>query len=142
LKEGVRFNSHDAVIRDHVARVYYNLGIYLDKQGNTQEAIAAYREAIRLGPQLRYAYYNLGNILEKQGKLEEAIVLLKEAIPIKSHNAVTRENLARLYYKQGIYLNNQGKAQEAIAAHREAIRLAPNYTPPLQCLGSNSHISG
>ena len=68
MKEGVRFNSQDVVICDDVARVYYNLGIYLDKQGKQQEAIAAYREAIRLGSQSIHTYNNLGNLVVLHSK--------------------------------------------------------------------------
>ena len=49
LKEAVRLKSHNALIREDLAR-HYNQGIYLNNQGKAQEAIAVYRKAIRLTP--------------------------------------------------------------------------------------------
>jgi tetratricopeptide (TPR) repeat protein len=33
LKEAVRIKSHNVVIREHLARLYYKQGIYLNNQG-------------------------------------------------------------------------------------------------------------
>ncbi len=50
-----------------------NLGNVLCDQGKLDEAIAAYREAARLKPDLAGAHNGLGNVLCDQGKLDEAI---------------------------------------------------------------------
>ena len=41
-------------------------------QGKHDEAVAAYREAIRLKPDVAVAHSNLGIVLIAQGKLDEA----------------------------------------------------------------------
>jgi len=100
-------------------------GLALHQKGKLEEARIHYQEAISLDPKLMYVYNNLGNILEERGQLEEAIAVLKEGARLNSHDAVIREDVARVYYNLGVYLDRQGKAQEAIAGYREAIRLGP-----------------
>jgi tetratricopeptide (TPR) repeat protein len=53
-------------------------------QGTLDEAIANYREAIRLKPDFAEACYNLGSVLSEQGKVEEAEDALAEAIRLNA----------------------------------------------------------
>lgn len=48
-------------------------GKSLTKLGQLDEAIAAYRCAIKHNPQNQTAYYGLGEFMAKLGQLEEAI---------------------------------------------------------------------
>ena len=93
LKEAVRIKSHNAVIRQHLARLYYKRGIYLNNQGKAQEAIAANREAIRLNPNYTPPYNALALILASQGKSDEAILLYKKAVKINPDLWETQTNL-------------------------------------------------
>ena len=52
-------------------------GVLLQDQGKLEEAIANYRQALRLKPDYAEAYNNLGNALQDQGKLEEAVGQLR-----------------------------------------------------------------
>jgi tetratricopeptide (TPR) repeat protein len=52
----------------------------LDYQGELNEAIRCFDEAIRLNPDLPDAWYNKGNALDQHGKYDEAIKALGEAI--------------------------------------------------------------
>ena len=63
------------------ADYYYNRGGDLHDQGKLKEAIAEYRESIRLKPDAADAdaHFNLGNALKAQGKLEEAIAEFRKA---------------------------------------------------------------
>jgi superkiller protein 3 len=49
------------------------LGFALAEQNKLEEAISAYRTAIKLSPNDVTTYYNLGNALSEKNKLEEAI---------------------------------------------------------------------
>ena len=62
-------------------------------QGKLDEAIAAYREAIRLKPDYAEAHSNLGIALAGQGKLDEAIAEYREAIRLKPDYAAAHNNL-------------------------------------------------
>jgi len=60
-----------------------------------EEAIACYRQAIKLDPKLAPAHSNLGNVLFHQGKLEEAIACYRQAIKLDPKDADAHSNLAR-----------------------------------------------
>src|SRR5947207_1507019 len=57
-----------------------DLGNALSDIGRVEEAIAEYREAIRLDNDYALAHLNLGRALGSQGRLNEAIASFKEAI--------------------------------------------------------------
>src|SRR5215831_9615077 len=100
---------------------HFNLGNALMGQGKLDEAIAAYRRAIRSKPDYAAAYPNLGNVLMDQGRLDEAIAAYRRAIGIKP-------DLAEAYSNLGNALAGQGKLDEAIAAYRQAIGFKPGVS--------------
>ena len=101
------------------AVAHYNRGDALYHEGKHEEAIAEFREAIRLRPDYVAAHAILGAVLKDQGKLDEAIAQFREAIRIQPDFAVA-------YYVLGDALLDQGKLEEGIAALRDAIRLQPD----------------
>jgi tetratricopeptide (TPR) repeat protein len=103
-----------------LADAHTNLGNALDDQGKLAEAIAEFREAIRLQPNLTDVHINLGNALRGQGKPEEAIAEFREAIRLQPNHPWAHYNL-------GNALRAEGKLAQAIAEFREAIRLQPNH---------------
>ena len=102
-------------------------------QGKLTEAIAEYREAIRLRPNLVEPHTNLGAALYGRGKLAEAIEEYREAIRLLP-DAIPHTNL-------GDALQRQGKLTEAIAEYRQAIRLRPDYAEAHTNLGSASPVA-
>jgi Flp pilus assembly protein TadD len=52
--------------------LWINFGIALRRAGKPAEAEAAYRQALRLQPNLSIAHNNLGNILSDLNRLKEA----------------------------------------------------------------------
>ena len=52
-------------------------------QGKLEEAIASYRQALRLKPDYAEAHNNLGIVSEGQGKLEEAIASYRRRLRLK-----------------------------------------------------------
>ncbi len=111
------------------AAAHFNRGVALANQGKLDEAIAAYREAIRLNPDIAEAHVNLGFLLNQQGKFDESIAENRIAIRLKPDFVTAHNNL-------GFALAVQGKLDEAIAAYREAIRLDPNLLAAHMNLGS------
>ena len=105
---------------------YAGLGFALQETGKLEEAIAAFRQAIKLQPDAN-TYNNLGLALAKQKKLEEAITAFRQAIQLKPD--------AETYHNLGIALSEQEKLEEAIAAFRQAIQLKPDYANPHNGLG-------
>ncbi|MGO9923883.1 MAG: tetratricopeptide repeat protein [Isosphaeraceae bacterium] len=111
------------------AAAHYNRGVDLQEQGKLEEAIAEYRTAIRLQPDLALAHNNLGNALAGQGKLDEAVAASREAIRIKPDYAEAHYNLA-------LVLKAQGKREETIAEFRTAVRIKPDFAEARHYLGS------
>jgi WD40 repeat protein/serine/threonine protein kinase/tetratricopeptide (TPR) repeat protein len=98
------------------AAVQEGLGRALDGQGRLDEAIASYREAIRLDKDYYLAHNNMGNALDTKGRSDEAIASYREAIRIKNDFAGAHSNL-------GIVFFHKSQLDQAIASFREAVRL-------------------
>jgi tetratricopeptide (TPR) repeat protein len=96
--------------------------------GRQDEAIAAYKEAIRLQPRYAAAHYNLAIALCKKGLLDDAIAASKEAIRLQPEDTEAHNNL-------GTALHQKGLIDEAIAAYKEAIRLKPDFATAYFNLG-------
>jgi tetratricopeptide (TPR) repeat protein len=111
------------------SEAHANLGSALAAQGKLPEAVAAYREAIRLQPDLSEAHANLGLALLLQGKVAEARAACQEALRLKPDFPKGHNNL-------GGVLRRQGELPEAVAAYREAIRLQPDFPEAHSNLGN------
>ena len=99
---------------------HYNLGIALNKQGDTDGAIVHYRQALDLRPSYAEAHYNLGRLLSQKGQLDEAITHYEKALEINPGAADAQNNL-------GATLFASGRVDEAIAHYRKALVTQPDY---------------
>ncbi|MBE9094356.1 tetratricopeptide repeat protein [Tychonema sp. LEGE 07203] len=73
---------------------HFKLGNLLFKQGQITYAIACYRRAIELNPNLTAAYQNLAIALKKQGKLDEAAVCLQKVAAVNGNSSVSGSQAA------------------------------------------------
>jgi Flp pilus assembly protein TadD len=132
------------------------------KAGQLEQAIAEYREAIRLKFDGAEVHHWLGAALAGQNKLEQAIAEYREATRRKpdlaeshywlgrtlrdrgkhgeateSFRAATRlkPDDGELRYRLGVTLADQERWEEAIAEYREAIRLKPDLSYAYHWLG-------
>jgi tetratricopeptide (TPR) repeat protein len=105
------------------------LGLVLEDQGKLDEAMAEFREALRLKPNFADPHNMLGLVLEDQGKLDEAMAEFREALRLEPNLADPHGNLGNVW-------RAQGKLAEAIAEYREALRLKPNFAKPHGGLGN------
>ncbi len=67
----------------HYAAVNNNLGNKRQQAGDLKTAIAYYRQAITIKPDLADAHYNLGLMLQEQGEFQEAIACYQKALELK-----------------------------------------------------------
>jgi protein O-mannosyl-transferase len=113
------FRNALAVTKDN-CQAHTNLGIALWKQGPEMrnEAIAHFRESLRIKPTDYHALNNYGSILEKQGDYRGAIEQYRASLRAKSNYALAHNNL-------GSALLVLRRANEAEAEFREALRLNP-----------------
>jgi len=101
----------------------------LHAQGKLDDAVAAYRQAIGINPDLAEAHANLGNALKDQSKLDDSIAAHRQAIRI-------RPEFAEAHYNLGNALHAQGKLNEAVVAHRDAIRIRSDFAEAHSNLGN------
>ena len=87
------------LIKKHpkVAELYNILGIALEKQGNLNQAISNFDQAISINPKFFLAYNNLGNVMKNLGKFEQSLYQYEQAIKIKPNYFEAYYNLGSLY---------------------------------------------
>ncbi len=108
----------DVTVNNYQA--YNYLGTTLAKQGEQEEAIKHYYEALRIKPRYAEVHNNLGNSLVKQGEREEAINHYYKALNLKPLYAAAHNNLGKA-------LAEQGKQEGAIKHYYEALHIKPDY---------------
>lgn len=101
------------------ARGYNNLGIVYLARRRSADAIANYKRAISLAPDLSTAHYNLGHAYHKQGTLNLAIAAYQHALTLDTTLAIAHNNIAVCYIELGTDLN------QALSHARTAVRLVP-----------------
>ena len=121
FEHNLRFTSNN-----HVA--HNNLGVALDNQGRTEDAIEHYLQALRIKPDYVKTYYNLGVSLNNQGRTKEAIEYYLQALRIKPDYAEAHNNL-------GVVLDKQGRTEDAIEHYLQALRIKPDYAEAHSNLG-------
>ena len=99
---------------------HYNLGIVLSEQGEADQAIDHYRQAVALRPDYAEAHYNLGRLLVEHGQLNDAIAHYERAAAINPADAEAQNNL-------GVTLFGIGRADDAIAHYQKALEIRPDY---------------
>ena len=109
-----------------MAVVENNRGIELADDGKPDEAIAAFRKAIRIQPTFAEARANLGAALLGWEDMGAAMAELAEAIRIEPTLAAAHVNL-------GIALKRQGADRAAVPAFAEAVRLQQGIDTSRRC---------
>ena len=98
--------------------VLNNLGSGLSTQGKYEEAIVAFREALRIDPGYASVRCNLGAVLFARGDVEGAIASYREALRLDPSYVLA-------YRELGHALTVQGEMDKAIDAYRNAIDIDP-----------------
>ena len=92
------------------------------------QAIASFREAVRINPSFPSPRNNLGLALLDQGAVDEAMASFREALQLKP-------DFPEAHYNLGRALQQQGKLDEAEACCRRALELRPEYIDAYNNLG-------
>jgi tetratricopeptide (TPR) repeat protein len=118
------YQDNETLWRDTLARnpaswlADNNLGVALADRGEFDEAIALYRQALKLQPYYPDAHINLGRALAALGQIDEAIRHYREALRMEDNQ--------RAHVYLGEILAAQGKHDEAILHYRESLRIQPS----------------
>ncbi|NWF84473.1 MAG: tetratricopeptide repeat protein [Bryobacteraceae bacterium] len=96
----------------------YDLAYELGEKGRAPEAVAAWREALKLEPKDAKALNNLGGLLLKQGRLDEAVEYFRQAL-------ASDPDLVDAHNNMGLVLMQRGRLAEAQRHFRESLDAAP-----------------
>jgi tetratricopeptide (TPR) repeat protein len=128
LLEQNRLSEAEQFLREAVARGertmdVVNLGLVLERRGDTQEAMATYRKLASAEPQ---AAYNLAVLLEGEGKEEEAVNFYRQAAA--ADHALAQANLG------AVLLERRDIAGAHALLSSPAVKDLPNATANLGVL--------
>ena len=111
---------------DFVAQA--NLAAVLEQRGRQEDAIAAYRQALRVRPDSAAVLNNLGAALQASGRLDEAIVQYREAVRAQPGHLNARHNLGGALVLKGAFA-------EALPHLRDVLRARPDDATARNNLG-------
>ena len=114
---------HTLAVTENNEIAHLNLGVALDQQGRTTEALAEYREAMRIYPANYQIHFAIGNMLFKMNRPAEALVEYRECLRLDP-------GVPALYNAAASALVEQGKIEDARKEFAEAERLDSHYAQP------------
>ncbi|MGV0023467.1 tetratricopeptide repeat protein [Phormidesmis priestleyi] len=112
--------NDSAFIKAYRAKNFNNRGVAYARQGNNNQVIADYAQAIQLDPNLVEAYSNQGAAYAEADKHELAIESINQAIRLNPINPLAYNNRGNAYAYQGKY-------QEAVDDYDQAIKLKSDF---------------
>ncbi len=121
--------SPEPVSSEAAAADRLELGAWHARNGNLDQAVAAFREALTIDPGYGDAFYNLGVSLLEKGELGEAVEVLRRAISISPDHGLAQRSL-------GVALRQSGQLVEAAVSLQRAVELLPNDVFALRYLAS------
>jgi tetratricopeptide (TPR) repeat protein len=92
------------------------------------EAIDAYKQAIRLAPEQIFAWNNLGNLCVKIDRNDEAMIAYQKAVECNPADPIGWNGLGNVYSKIGY-------VDDAVTAYRKSIQAMPSLAYPWSGLG-------
>jgi tetratricopeptide (TPR) repeat protein len=90
-------------INPNHAKTYYNLGLLLSKDGQTDAAIKHFNQSLKLRPEMAKAHSALATQLIKKKLLDDAIFHYKEAVRLDPKFINAQNNLGFAYLLKGEY---------------------------------------
>ena len=97
---------------------WFNLGYLRERRGRIEEAIEAFREAVRLDPQLDRAWYGLGLSEARLGRHAAAVAALEQA-------AVRQPRNPHVWYALGLAHHHAHAPDKVEAVARHLLRYHP-----------------
>jgi len=112
--------EHALAVTENNASAHINLGAFLQKRGQFEEAITHYRQALEIKPDDVEAHRNYGAALVELGRPLEALRYYQEAVRIRPADA-------KSHMDWGVASLAAGQSGQAIARFEQALRIKPEY---------------
>ena len=126
-QKAIDLNPVDALTQQNFAQCYNNYGVSLRNREKWDEAIDAYRNALRWMPTLQIARINLSDAFTRKakahseaGELEAAVAAYLELQKLHPHEMHIRNLLGELYLKKGDYADALSVFQHVYNANPNA----------------------
>ncbi len=123
------FLKNAVLAKQDSAEAHNNLGLALARLGQLTQAIASFREALRIRPHYANALLNLGNAFRRAEQLPDAIAMYEAAIALSPQDADIHYNLAGAF-------ESLGDLEKAIVSYRAAISKRANFPQACNNLGN------
>ncbi|MGB3514022.1 MAG: tetratricopeptide repeat protein, partial [Microcoleaceae cyanobacterium] len=107
---------------------YLKLAKTLSKYERKKEAIACYKQALQLNPNLSQAHHNLGEIYSGEENWQKAILNYQQAIKLNPKFSWSHHSLGKAFA-------NTQQWQQAISSYQQALQLNPQVAVTYHCLG-------
>lgn len=127
--DSVKYNQQAVQLDPAHSESWFYLGIGLKQLQQSTQALAAFRQAIRLKADFAAAYCNCGGVLQDLLRGDEALACFERAISL-------RPDYALAYHNRGITLKFLHRYPQALASYEQAIALKADFAEAW-CLRGN-----
>jgi Flp pilus assembly protein TadD len=134
-RNGETLFAHAIEVTGDNAVAECDLGMALNLQRRSGEAIPHFERAVRIDPKYVDAWVNLGNALARNGRVDEASVAWRSALRYNPALPDVRNNLGVAYMRSG-------NLPQAVEQFKRAVETDPRFVPALLNLGRVSMQSG
>jgi len=99
--------------------------------GDFDQAIASYKEALEIKPDLAEARHDLGLAYMRKGLHDEALAAFKQTIEVSKHPVLR----AMAHYRLGLIYADKKLHEESITSFKKALEIKPDYAEASHDLG-------
>ena len=118
MEQAIGFLANACRLHPNVARVHFDYGNALAKQGLLPAALDEYSQAVRIDRRESKYFLNAGNVLFQMGDLEQALRSFDQAAALDPNSAAPLEN-------SGVVLERMGRFELARQRFASALRIDP-----------------
>ena len=118
-----------------IGQYHHRVGVFAEREGNSDEARGSYAEALRLDPQIAPAAINLGILTARRGDLARAESLLLRGVELDSRSA-------RGYLALGQIRQIRGETGPACSLYAQAWVADTTFLAGLEALATCTYLLG
>ena len=117
FKQGLALYAKDVPL-------HYDYGLFLDRIGANDEAIAAMEQVLALEPQNPHALNYIGYSWADSGRnLQEALQYIEQAVALRPEDGFIRDSLGWVYFKLGDHKRAQAELEKALELAEDPVIL-------------------